>query len=318
MHRVTSIGATPGGFVDTNGITAIGNPTITGLASTGAVNPGDYVLTDKGFPDIGRIRVVSKTPTTLTLATNATSAETGVTVTSQANMYTDGVAGVVSRTIAGAKHLDSIQEELCNLVVAAGGSLSEVLNNSLKDLLIRINGGQAMTGDLELPSYQLTKFVAGAGVTATKNIQTRSGHYAHATLAVNSEVKLFNYGTDLDEKLIALALIAKYTVNASERLASFRIITKTGEDAVGPNNAKRFIIPEDMAFNFDSASVSPLGGLYLNQSSSNPTTIFDGVGARNERIMLILDHDSVYLRNSHNTFPITAIEIYLQSFNLLI
>lgn len=318
MHRVTSTGATPGGFVDTNGITAIGNPTITGLASTGAINPGDYVLMDKGFPDIGRIRVVSKTPTTITLATNATSDETGVTVTSQANMYTDGVAGVVSRTIAGAKHLDSIQEELCNLVLAAGGSLSEVLNNSLKDLLVRINGGQAMTGDLEFPSYQVTKFAAGASVTATKNMQTRGGHYAHTTLAVNSEVKLFNYGADLDRKLIAMAAICKFTINGLERLANFRIVTKTGESATGPYNEKRFIVPEDILFNVNSGTPVQLGGLYLNAPSSNPTSIFDGTAARNEILMFILDHDSAYLRNSHNTYPITAIEIYLQSFNLLI
>lgn len=318
MHRVTSTGATPGGWVDTNGITTISNPTITNLASTGGINPGDYVLTDKGFPDVGRIRVFSKTPTTITLVINAISSETGVTVTSQANMYTDGIAGVVARTVAGAKHLDSIQEELCNLVIAAGGSLSEVLNNSLKGLLVRINGGQAMIGDLEFPSYQLTKFAAGAGVTATKNIQTRGGHYAHTSLAVNSEVKLFDYGANLDEKLIALSMIAKYTFNGSDRVASFHIITKTGENAAGPNNIKRFIIPQDMAFDITSVTPIELGGIYMNFDSANPTSIFDGTGERNERIMLILDHDSAYLRNSHNTFVISAIEIYLQSFNLLI
>lgn len=317
MHRVDSTGATPGGYSDT-GDTAISTPTISNLASTGGINPGDYVAVSAGFVDIGFIRVFSKTPSTITLVINAISTVIGVTVTSKANFYTDGIAGVVSRTVMGSKQMNSIQEELCNLVLAAGGSLSDVLNNSLKDLLVRINGGQAMIGDLEFPSYQLTKFAAGASVTATKNIQTRGGHYAHTSLAVNSEVKLFDYGANLDEKLIALALIAKYTINGSDRVASFRIITKTGENAAGPNNIKRFIVPQDMAFDITSATPIALGGIYMNFDSANPTSIFDGTGARNERIMLILDHDSAYLRNSHNTFVISAIEIYLKSFNLLI
>lgn len=317
MHRVDSTGATPGGYSD-SGNTSIGSPTITNLGATGGINPGDYVEVSAGFPDFGYIRVIAKTVNTITLAINAASTETGVSVTSQANFYTDGLAGVVSRTVLGAKHMNSIQEELCNLVLAAGGSLGSVLNNSLKDLLVRINGGQKMTGDLEMPSHQLTKFAAGAGVTSTKNLQALGGVYLHSSLAVNSEVKLFNYGTTLDEKAIALSVIAKYTHNALERLAAFNIIALTGEDDTPPNNRKRFIIPQDMLLNLTSATAVNLGGLYYNTSSPNPTTVFDGTAEINEKLMFILDKDAAYIRNSHDSQVLTNIEIYLKSFNLLI
>jgi len=148
MFRVNNASATPGGYSD-SGDTSIGSPTITNLSSTAGVNVGDYITVAAGFPDVGRMRVIAKGANTLTVNLNATSNETGKAVASVANMYTDGVLGAVARTILNSKHLNAIQEELCNLCVAAGLSLDEA---NLKQVIasVVLKNGDTMTGDLIL------------------------------------------------------------------------------------------------------------------------------------------------------------------------
>ena len=76
---------------DTDGSTAV----ITGMTDTSGFNgaeldgpdSGDFVTVSAGFP-VGPIEVLSKTATTLTLATNSTSAQTNVTVSTPNPIFT--------------------------------------------------------------------------------------------------------------------------------------------------------------------------------------------------------------------------------------
>ena len=320
MHRTNSTGSTPGGWADT-GNTSIGSPVITGLGSTGAVNPGDYVLVSAGFPDFGRIRVVSKTVNTITLAINSTSNQTGVTVTSQANMYTDGLAGVVARTILGAKHMNTIQEELANLVIAAGGSVAgEIQNNALTDLVVRINGGQKMTGDLEMPSIQFTKKITGTAADLTKNIQASGGgYYEIDTLAFGTNKTLFEFGSIISEKrfLIDLSMYYVYDIGI-DRIANFKGVTRTGKTG---DTETMVIVPQDADQSYASDTPLNLGGFYihdLNIGAPANDAAFDAATAKNERPMIIIREDKIDIRNSHTSKNFTALKIYLRVFNLFI
>lgn len=64
----------------TDGVTVKDSPIVTFAATTG-FEVGDYVTLDKGFPSTtDAYKIIAKSATTLTLDTDATSAETAVTV----------------------------------------------------------------------------------------------------------------------------------------------------------------------------------------------------------------------------------------------
>lgn len=138
MKRVANATATPGGYSQL-GDTAGGSNIITNLPTTTGINVGDYVQVSAGFTDIGRIRVLNKTANTLTLNQNANSLEVGVTVSSFANMYTDGQLGEVPRTVLNSEYMNMIQEEIVNLIEHSGVTLSAD-GSDTKQLIDAIKG----------------------------------------------------------------------------------------------------------------------------------------------------------------------------------
>lgn len=214
MFRVNNGTATAGGWTDT-GNTQIGIADITGLnpGLIAGVNIGDYVTVSAGFPSsVHRYAVTGKGATYITLNTVATSNQSGVTVQSVANMYTDGVAGQIARTVLNSIHFNAMQEEIVNTILELGGSLSAGDPGQMgalvkAKLLEKLNvAGQLATGELGVTSGgKYIKFdTAGRIVSlpASAPVQTQAARqvilqYSAASVAENGEAIIYE-GSGMD------------------------------------------------------------------------------------------------------------------------
>ena len=124
MHRIDDITATQGGFSQ-SGDTNIGSGLIDNIASTVGISAGDYVTISDGFSPAGiRILVTGVGTSDISVNRNAVASVVGVTVTSQPNMFTEGdPERGIAATIVRSRLVNSIQDELVNLVQGAGISL---------------------------------------------------------------------------------------------------------------------------------------------------------------------------------------------------
>lgn len=147
MHRVDNATATPGGFSQT-GDTTVSSPVITNIPSTVNVNIGDYVTVDFGFSYDKGMRIIAKNASSITVERNADSSQVGSEIASLGNLYTDGVPGVTPRTAVGSKSINTIQEELCNILENSSVALSDVNNKQLSGLLLTKVGDQVVDGKL--------------------------------------------------------------------------------------------------------------------------------------------------------------------------
>jgi len=318
MNRVNNGTATPGGYSDT-GNTTISSPVITGLGSTGGINPGDYVLVSAGFEDIGRIRVLSKTVNTITLNRNAQSTQSGVTVTSQSKMYTDGIADTIARTVLNSLYMNQIQEELINLIEKGGLSPDESNLKQLAFSVITRTGG-IMVGDLDIAaalivnSLGLHKTVTGTGADSTDDIKVKGGGiFTINSLAANSNVSLFEFGSSFDGKEFYIDVHIRYTFPGQIRQAHWRGLTKTG--VVSPTGI-HILAPQYGIYAQNSDTPVNLGGFYINYNTTNDSDL-DGTTAKNGVPFLVMRQDKIDLRNSYNSGPITNIEARIKTSGLI-
>ena len=156
MHRVDNSTATKSGWTGT-GNTSIESAVISSIADTTGIRIGNYVSVSSGFADIGRLRVIAKGASSITVDRNAIAAVTGATITALAGMYTDGVSGEEARTTLNSKHLNEIQEEIANVIESADIALAAGNTKQLSSAVVltkktsqTIDGSVDITGELIL------------------------------------------------------------------------------------------------------------------------------------------------------------------------
>ena len=175
MHRVDNSTATKSGWTGT-GNTSIGSAVISSIADTTGIRIGNYVSVSSGFADIGRLRVIAKGASSITVDRNATAAATGATITALAGMYTDGVSGEEARTTLNSKHLNEIQEEIANVIESADIALAAGNTKQLSSAVVltkktsqTIDGAITVTGQTQLTNDDWRSKRFNDGVFGTKS-----------------------------------------------------------------------------------------------------------------------------------------------------
>ncbi|NIO83408.1 MAG: hypothetical protein GTN53_22860 [Candidatus Aminicenantes bacterium] len=317
MNRVDNSTATPGGWSD-SGDTSIGSPVISNLASTGAVNIGDYVIVGtgtEGFPDVGLLRVIAKTVNTITVHVNATANQTGKSVQSLSGMYTDGVPGVTARTILNSKQMCLIQEEIIFLLTKGGATPSNDFYNQLSKVVITTKGG-TITEPLAVKRLDLTKLVTTSQADSTENLKIYGGQYNITTLAVATAKILTMLPAGADAKPMIVQANILFTYNGSNYSANFSLAAKRGEATGPPEDHKTFIMPAKIDQGYAHAS-TPVNqnSIYVFVHSQLADNFYDGTDPRNESPQIIILHDRILIRNSHTVNSITNINALIKITN---
>lgn len=174
MLRTQATGKTPIGTVFNNGVSTNGSPVITGLTFTAAqIKPGYWCTISKGFPSTTqRYEIIATNPGagSITIERNANSSQTGIDVTTQAEMYTDGDGGAYARTVLEAKDRNRLQEELVNVIVSAGLTLDSSDHAQLWQSIISRLGGTIVS-----PNALLVDLIQRSG-GSTSHIKLGSSH----------------------------------------------------------------------------------------------------------------------------------------------
>lgn len=308
MHRTDTTDRTSSGVVKTGGITSIGSGIITGLTTATDINVGDWVTISAGF-NTQRFRVSANAAAQITVLGSATSSETGVTVTVVADMYTIGDGVAINRTVYGPDQANAVQEEIVNAIEAVGLVLNKNDNRQLQFTFVKVNGG-SIVGDLDIVGALIANSVAlhkkngGTAADAVNDLKFEGSEFIINSLAPNTSVALFNFGSVLDEQAFYLDVLMEYRISAQDRVAHTRLIAKTG--ALSPTGIWG-VAPQWAVSTQDSNTPVNLGGYYINLATANDTD-FDGVGNKNGIPSLIMTTAKMELRNTHNTDSATNIK----------
>jgi len=205
MKRTNSTGATPSGASFPNGSSSIGTNRISGLTFTANdIKPGYFVTVDKGFPSTDlRYEVTATNPSSgwIDIEVNSTSSETGITVETQSNMYTDGNGGAYARTVLNASDRNQLQEEIANVILDNGGSLDSSNRRQLSSAVIKSAVNQTMNGNLTIAASKILKVDSVQETTPSNGITFANLIRSFVGLAANKIQALTGSVTNIENQL---------------------------------------------------------------------------------------------------------------------